>query len=230
MRGVKLTELVKQVKVLCADSIQEGSSIDNDIAVLLDLTQTTLAATNDWASLENKIDVSLAAGDRYANFPALNLARPVVAEYKWNELWSRLEYGIQEDQYNSWDEGEQADPMERWKLIPITDATAVQTFEVWPTPATTAQVRFTGQQALLPFKQGDDLCTVDSLLLVYFTAAERLGLLGRPATQVQAILGKANALAAALRSVEHRENNTFSWTKYSHDEREQRKVVRILSV
>lgn len=228
MQGVKLQTLVKQVKVITGDSIVEGSSIDADLAMLLSLTQESLANTSDWASLETTSDVSFDADSRLGTFPSLNLNRPVLVEYRWNETWERLEYGIGAEQYNAWDVGEAADPVMRWKLLPLADA--VQQFELWPTPATACTVRVTGQRALLPFTVNDDVCTLDGLLLVYYAAADRLMLLDRK-NVAATLLSKANALAASLRAIEHRKDNSFSFTKYDDGcAGDRQKVVPILSV
>ena len=226
-QGLTLAQLVQRVKVLCGDSTQEGSAVNNDIATLLALTQESLANTNDWASLETIEDVTVSAGTRTGTFPSLNLARPIRVEYKWTTLWHPLDFGIGADQYNAWEENEQSDPIERWKLLPLADS--VQSFEVWPTPTTDAVIRFTGQIAVAPFAVDSDVCTVDALLLAYYTAAERMAILGKKESAL--MLGKANALAASLRSVEHRENNVISFTKYSDEPQETRaKFVRILNV
>lgn len=228
-QGYTLADLVQQVKALCGDSTQEGSAINADLRTLLALTQESLANTNDWAGLETTADVVLAAGDRFGVVPALNLARPVRVEYKWNEKWRPLTFGITTDDYNAWDEGETADPVEKWKLLPYEPENEQQQFEVWPSPVTEATIRFTGQKALATFEIDSDFATVDGLLLVYYTAAERLSLLGKKNAPL--MLSKANALAATLRSVEHKDNNVISFTKYCDDQpQERRKFVRILSV
>lgn len=45
-------------------------------------------------------------------------------------------------------------------------------FEVWPVPASSSTVRFTGQDQLLPLVQNTDVCSLDDLLIVYGVASE----------------------------------------------------------
>lgn len=228
MRGVKLGKLVQLVKVICGDSTGEGSAIDSDLKLLLTLTQESLAATNDWASLEIRQDVSLAAGIRVGNLPGFNLTRPVYVEYQWSNTWGPLAYGIGSEQYNVYDVDQVADPVQNWRIIPPTVADETPTFEVWPTPATSATIRFTGQQRVLDFVSDEDVCTVDHLLLVYYAAVDRLALLNKKSSSL--MLAKANALAASLRSVEHRSGNSISFTSYADQAEPRRKTVPILSV
>jgi hypothetical protein len=118
------------------------------------------------------------AGQRYYDFPTdLNLERVERVEFKWDDRWHQLEYGIgrtQLDQYDS-DRDVRSWPIYRWKEAEDNQ------IEVWPVPSLdgsidppTGLLRFTGIRALRPLVQESDRADLDDTLLVLFSAAEIL--------------------------------------------------------
>ena len=199
---VKLLDLRTMLKAECRDSLSVGNSIDNELNVLLAMKQEVLATQFDWASLERIADV--AVDGQYATLPALNYARPVIIETQLSELWQPVEYGITSAQYNF---PQSVAPVRRWKMVAKTDPTAEAQFEVWPIPPVATTVRFTGQQTLLPLKIDEDVCTLDSLMLVLYVAADRLTALKQQ--DAASKLAQANAIAASLKSVQAKASPVF---------------------
>jgi len=218
---VKLLDLRQMLKAECRDSLSVGNSIDNELNVLLATKQEVLATQFDWASLELISDV--AVDGQYATLPALNYARPVLVETQLNELWQPVEYGITSAQYNF---PQSVAPIRRWKMVAKTDPTAAAQVEVWPIPPVAATIRFTGQQALLPLKIDDDVCTLDSLMLVLYVAADRLTALNQK--DAASKLAQANAIAASLKSVMAKAEPVFKTYQSDGDcSRSRRRTVLI---
>jgi hypothetical protein len=163
--------------------------------------QKWLASEYDWPYLEDRFDVAIPAGGRYAAFPtidnlgyttAMNMERPYKAEVFWNNVWSELDYGIGSNEFNYLNSDSHSpmpngpliyqtpqaqDPIQRWRWSyykdPITNA-ATTWFEIWPIPTTSQVVRFTGQRALDTLAADGDTADLDDELLVLSVAADLL--------------------------------------------------------
>lgn len=172
-RGTTLATLVEMVKAEIGYSLTTGVAVAEDtrIKLLLKQQQMDLAALFDWPFLQRTGDVLLAAGDRTATLPTtLDYERPVQVATLDSKIWRPLTFGISPEELTIWnsDDGDTADPIQRWKYSTDT------TFEVWPRPATATTVRFTGQKKLSPLTADSHTADLDDLLLVLFTAAEIL--------------------------------------------------------
>lgn len=230
MQGVKLSTLRRMLKVECGDSLTAGTGIDADLNALLETEQELLATMSDWAMLETRWDVAVAAGARYLNLPNYNQSRPVVVETLWAQHWTEVCYGIDSEQYNRYDSdrGQTGAQIEKWRLVPVTETGAQQTFEVWPLPSIAQTVRFTGQLRMLPLLTDEDVCTLDAQMLVMFAAAKRLALLGKNEAQFK--LAEAQAIASTLRSVSSKKNNVFAVNSWDQDPSKKVKTVAVLSI
>lgn len=228
MRGTKLSDLRQMLKAECGDSLDVGSAIDGELDLCLANKQRFLASQKDWDDLVLRKDVAVVASSRYANLPELNYNRPVHAEVYFNERWVTLDYGVGPEQYNylNPDRGDVMDPIQRWQKIPVTDKSVAATFELWPLPATAQTIRFWGQQALMPLKADDDVCTLDDLLIVLYCAAERLARADQ--RNAQAKLAAANQLAATLQATNSNERLVFGINKVGESKRERRRVPIVL--
>lgn len=151
---------------------------DQQLYRQIDSEQKRLAADYDWPFLNKYGDVSATIGTRNLTFPASSvvLERPLRVERKFNTLWSPIDHGIEDCDYNVFDSdtGRTADPIQKWRLN--SDGS---TFEVWPVPATVQTVRFHGQRpitSLLTASAYDPTKTLDldDILVVLFVAANRL--------------------------------------------------------
>lgn len=153
-----------------------GQSENPALMVLLRRTQETLYNDYDWPHMSGVwFDVSLAAGQRYYDFPAnLDYERAARAAVYWGSVWQAMEYGFDTRHYNQFnsDNNERSDPAMRWRVYDDTQ------FEVWPIPATAGTMRLTGTRALGLFQQASDICSLDGTMVVLVAAAERLA--GKP--------------------------------------------------
>jgi hypothetical protein len=180
---------------------QTGKSLDStstaqdaEINQIISDCQAQLAASYDWPFLRQRWDSALTPGQRFQTMPtayspqggsttatgAINFERPVHVETKWNNIWQEVIYGIDEIpefNYLDSDRGMPLDPAQRWQFSDETQ------YEIWPLPASNAQIRFIGQRqltALGAFTNGvmvwtdTNLCDLDDMLLVYHVAAEYL--------------------------------------------------------
>ncbi|MDE2097288.1 MAG: hypothetical protein KGL39_08605 [Patescibacteria group bacterium] len=173
---------------------------DPVINQLIESEQQALADSFDWAFLQQRWDVYVNPGQRFVPFPTtyapqggsvsatgtIDFNRPFVVQTKWNSVWIPVIYGINEiDEFNylDSDQAQQLDPVQRWQRSDTGQ------FEVWPLPATKAQIRFKQSRALTSLQTGSSvppvwndaaLLDLDDLLVVYrvamgFAATEKKG-------------------------------------------------------
>jgi len=197
-RGTTLANLVQMVKAECGYALTAGvaAAEDTRIKLLLKQQQMWLAAEFDWPFLQRTGDVLLAAADRTATLPTtLDYERPVQVATLDSDVWLPLTFGISPEEITIWnsDEGDTADPIQRWKYATDT------TFEVWPRPASDTTVRFTGQKRLSDLDDDSDTADLDDLLLVLFTSAELLT--GEKQSDAAAKLARAQTRFNTLKAV-----------------------------
>lgn len=177
------------VKAECGKSLDSTSTAqDAEINQTIANIQSWLASAYDWPFLKNRWDSFLTPSSRYQAFPTQNtlgvttapvFERPPIVDVKWNQIWQPVLYGIDEYpefNYLDSDRGQILDPIQRWQFNDETQ------FEVWPLPASTAQLRFIGQRKLTTLLSStnpimwNDSATLDldDLLLTYFVATDYL--------------------------------------------------------
>jgi len=191
MRNVTLAEARQRVKAHLGKSLAVADNAqDAEINQIIYDVQGSLSSTYDWPFLKTRWDATISTGSsgRYTTFPTttslnatanINMERPVDAAVKWNNIWQPVIYGIDEyTEFNFLDSDRNAvlDPIQRWQFSDETK------FEVWPLPASAAQMRFIGQRALTEIRTTpltnpivwDDTKTLDldDLLVIYYSAAE----------------------------------------------------------
>jgi hypothetical protein len=179
-RNVTLGELIDDVRAEAGHSLQSnlGTAMRDVLIKVIQRQQRRLWEDHDWTFLRVERDVAVQAGQRYYDFPSdLNLERVERVEFKWDDRWHRLEYGIgrtQLDQYDS-DRDVRSWPVYRWKEAENNQ------IEVWPVPSLNGDtvnlsglIRFTGIRALRPLVQESDRADLDDTLLVLYSAAEIL--------------------------------------------------------
>lgn len=181
------------VKAETGKSLDSTSTAqDAEINQIISNCQAQLAVSYDWPFLKARWDSFLTPGTRFQTFPttlspqggavgttaSIDFERPPRVETKWNNIWQEVIYGIDEIpefNYLDSDRGVPLDPAQRWQFSDETK------FEIWPIPASSAQVRFIGQRqltALSTYAAGaitwNDaaLCDLDDLLLVFNAAME----------------------------------------------------------
>lgn len=192
MRGVTLGLVRSKVKAETRKSLDVNStSQDGEINQVIENVQQELADAYDWGFLKQRWDSFLNPGQRFAAFPTalapqggapsatatINFQRPFKVEVKWNQIWQPVGYGIDdfpEFNYLDSDRNQVLDPIQRWQY---SDGGQ---FEVWPLPASQAQVRFTQDRQLVSLQTGSTtpptwndsaLLDLDDLLVVYHVAA-----------------------------------------------------------
>ena len=142
------------VKTECQKSLSTSSTAqDAEINQIIADVQSTLCGNRNWPFLKSRWDAYLGPGSRYQTFPStndvglacqINLERPADMLVKWNQIWQPIVYGIDEiPEYNylDSDRNQILDPILRWQFDDE------YSYEVWPEPASNAQVRFVGQRA-----------------------------------------------------------------------------------
>jgi hypothetical protein len=204
-RGTTLADLLVMVKAECGYNLQGvATAQDQELKALLSNMQLWLWSQYQWPFLYTHADVGATAGGRYLNFPAgLSFDYPTEAETKWGDLWYDVAYGIKGEQYEAVDpdRGQFQDPIERWQNYSATQ------FEVWPVPSDAQTLRFWGTATLPDLKVDSDVAALDDLLIVLFTAAEKLGRSKQKDAQNK--LQRAQALFNKLRGA-NRPNTCFT--------------------
>lgn len=188
-RGTTVSSMLAMLKAEIGDFSGINTTRDAELTVLLSNMQQRLVSEHYWPFLERHWDVECAAntqfislptetaGDPEAEMSSINLDQLPVAKVLWNQIYQPVEYGIDEDQYNTFNFalGQQSDPIQRWRLATNpNEPEDPNQFEVWPVPVTVQTIRFTGERAILPLTAPTDTADLDDMLIVLFVAAERL--------------------------------------------------------
>lgn len=188
-RGTTLSTLRSMLKAAIGDNATGNTSRDAELNTLLSNEQRLLASSYDFPFLEHRWDLTCAAGSRFLNLPtatsatgdlgatlSINFDRAVKVMVKFNSVWLPVSYGISDDELTVFDsdEGEAADPIQRWRLATNTsEATYSDMVEIWPLPVTAQTVRFTGQRQLVALTSDSDKCDLDDMLIVYSVAIKK---------------------------------------------------------
>lgn len=172
-RNTPLSTVRDMLKAELAFSLEPNVAVADDkrLGVLIESAQQRIASKWDFPFKETKIDIAMVAGTRFYNLPNVVFERPVVVETKWLTIFLPVDYGIGSTEYNVVHEGDRLDPVQQWQFSSLTQ------FEVWPTPSTAYNVRFTGQAPLSTLRTAgalDDAKTLDldDLLVVYMATYE----------------------------------------------------------
>jgi hypothetical protein len=200
-RGVTLSVLIAQLRAELQQSTAPslGQSYRDTLKRRLQTTQEWLWLEYTWPFLTARSSISLQAGSRYYNFPTnapLEQVREVLVKY--DAKWLPVERGITMDDYSVYDSDDDVrlDPALKWDVL---NTGSVEQMEFWPLPATngTNNVRVISQKPLKAFTSDSDVCTLDSNLLLWFSAADLLAK-SDPKVSNQ-FLGKATRLLNILR-------------------------------
>lgn len=190
-RGQLLSSIRALLKAEIRDVQETNSSLDAEYNYLLASKQQELASQWDWSFLKHDWDLSCTAGTRYFDIPtvdtraqsvSINFDRPLVVSRLFNSYWEPVYYGILPEDYN-WreDTTEPLDPIQKWQIVTNANESAnPDEIEVWPVPATTQTLRFTGQRVVQALSSDSDKADLDHLLLVYAVAADILAMREQP--------------------------------------------------
>lgn len=183
-RGQTLSVLRTYLKGELRDAQETNTPEDATYNYMLSAQQRDFCLQFDWPFLEHRWDLSCTAGTYYFDVPttdirgasvAINFERPVVVERLYGGIYYPVVEGIGAPEYSVLAQGEELDPIQRWRMdTNVNEAANAGEIEVWPTPATTATLRFTGQRVALDLDEDADTADLDDLLLVYWVAAQIL--------------------------------------------------------
>lgn len=208
-------------------SLQSGVAVaqDTELNLLLSNMQKWIWAQYQWPFLYTHEDIAITATTRfYPQLSVVSLDYPTKAETKWGLLWYDVDYGISGEQYEQVDPDRQEtlDPIFRWQLV---TSTSPPTIEVWPVPTSNQTLRFWGTKSLSALASDSDTADLDDLLIVLFTAAEKLSRM--KLRDAEAKLNKAQALFHRLRGAD-RPLMQFPLSGGTEQRRRDQKVVSIV--
>ena len=175
-RGTQLSVILSMVREEARHStnVALGRNSRDALINLIVRTQIMLWEENDWEFLKVDRDVPTAAGQRYYSFPAdLDYERIIHANFKMGSAWMPLTYGIDTEQFASYDSdiGVTATPLRRWRF----HQDGGDQFELWPFPPDATQtVRFRGIKRLAALVADTDRADLDDRLISLWAAAELL--------------------------------------------------------
>jgi hypothetical protein len=175
--GVTLTKLVKDLRAECGHSlaVAQGQASEETLRYLLARQQEELYYGYEWPFLKVDRIINTASGQRFYNYPddiPFDRVTQVWCHTQGVTDWKLLPKGIDPSLFQSYDSeaGVSSWPVQRWDH----DADRMQ-IEFWPIPSeNNGEVRIYGMKPLEPLIASDDVCTLDSTLIVLFTAIEVL--------------------------------------------------------
>jgi len=175
-RNKQLLELVAQLRAETGRSQNVAVGVDEveNLKEVLRRTQEVLYDDYEWPHLRVERSISLAAGQRYYDFPSdLDFDRMIDVKYKYNNVYIQLERGISFDDFSIFDSNadERSSPALKWD---VRNTGSGEQLEIWPIPPATDSVHFFGTKQLGDLIQEADTADLDDRLIVLFAAAEIL--------------------------------------------------------
>lgn len=140
----------------------------------LQRTQAILYDTYDWPFLQIRPYKALSAGQRYYDFPEVDLEQIETVVVYYNGLPHTLMRGIRAEDYSAYDSDldERVDPPLRWDVVHTGTAAQI---EIWPVPASNGmRLQVFGKKALGPLVDDDDRADLDDHLIVLNAAVSLL--------------------------------------------------------
>lgn len=210
LRGVTLGEAITALRHELGEStnVSHGKNTRDRLAYLIEKHQQKLADEYDWPFLRVRHFIRTQKGQRYYDFPAtLPFEKIEAVEYKWNEYYRAVDYGIDASLFNVYDndEGEETDPVLRYDVY-TQGATGTPQIEIWPTPSFNGYfydpddiglvfdetrdltghgfLRVTGIRNINDLVDDSSRLDLDTQLVILFAAAEVLAERGKPNAQV----------------------------------------------
>lgn len=178
-RGALIEELRNEIR----SSTNTSRGLDNlpYLQQLISRYNETITDEWDWPYMnlaKSEAKVTLAAGQRYYDFPA-KLSPEHIGKVWYKQTtdsqWVELCFGIGPEQYseNDSDADDRSDVVSRWDFVTDTDDDFQ--FEVWPMPASnTGSIWFEGRKKPNALTQDSDKADHDNHLIVLRAASEAL--------------------------------------------------------
>lgn len=175
-RGTQFRVLVDMLKAEIGASTLVSVGVDAlpEIKQAIVRTQALLYDEYDWPFLQIRPTKNLEAGERYYDFPTVDLEQIEDVVCYYNGLPHPVMRGIRAEDYAAYDSaaGERVDPVLRWDVqhTGVTDQ-----IEVWPIPASNGmRLQVFGKKALTPLIEDDDRADLDDQLIVLNAAVTLL--------------------------------------------------------
>lgn len=164
-------------------------SINNQ---LLNNQQTFLDNQHSFLRGKTTVDLAATVGTRYYALPSgIDFDRIESPAYtNVGNFRYRLDYGISQDDYNVYrsDQNVSGSPCFRWQLVNVS---SVLKIELWPIPSVAQTITFTGLLPITAMTADSDVCVIDDMALVLFTAVETLARKNSGDTAAKAAKAKA---------------------------------------
>lgn len=177
-RKTQLTSLVAQLRAETnrSQNVNIGVGELDNLKELLRRNQELLYEEHDWPHMEVERSISLAAGQRYYDFPSdLDYERIEEIAFKYAGAYVDLTRGISLKDYSKFDSNaatpERSSPAVKWD---IRHTGTTEQFEIWPIPNEAGTVYLRGIKTLNPLVDETDRAELDDRLIVLFSAAELL--------------------------------------------------------
>lgn len=168
--GTSLTTLQSLLKAEIGNELSVVTAQDTALATMLLVGQRDLADRFDWPHLKKVQNVGVDAVAQYVTLPVeINFDRPVRVAVQVGSGYQQVNYGIDEQEYNSCDyaNGATGSPIQRWQRYDVAQ------FEVWPVGAAAQVIRFVGQKRLADIS-ASQVAQLDDLLVVFYVASQYL--------------------------------------------------------
>jgi hypothetical protein len=202
-RGVTLGKLLNDLRAEARISLNVAHNAQHREAQvhMLQRKQEWFWQDFDWPHMRVERFLETAAGQRFYDMPEdLDIERIQKVEFRADEVYHPLMWGIDAEHYAAWDSelDQRTWPPRRVKI------TEDEQLEIWPISDTDfnpvsleSRIKITGIRNLRPLVAEDDVADIDDRLLVLHCAAEMLAASGAKDAQIK--IDQATALYAKLR-------------------------------
>jgi hypothetical protein len=192
-RGKSLVYLLDQLRSECRLSTNpaQNTQLRDSQVNILQRVQDWLWEDYDWAHLRVDRTIALQAGQRYYDTPEdIQIDKILSIAVRFNSIWTTLCPSITDVDYIVWDSdmGQRGWPVQKWRI------TEDQMIEIWPIPDSNGNqppdllegtLRVRGIKNLSPLVNDDDVCDLDSRLLVLYAASELLTSTNAPDAKIK---------------------------------------------
>lgn len=177
-RGVTLAQMRVDLRAEIGHSLNAAHGTNSEATqnYLLRRTQEALFETFDWPMRKIYRDVNFNAGTQYIDYPTDVIFERINTVWvsttsTSNEHWQPMGYGITPEMLNihSSASGARSWPVSNWQHNPDQDK-----IEIWPLPTKAGTIKIEATLGLAPLVDNTDVCTLDSNMIVLFTAASVL--------------------------------------------------------
>jgi hypothetical protein len=176
--GVQLQELRRQLRAEVGQTLNvaQGVNAQGQYDLVLARQQQELWEAYDWPHLEFHSDLPLSAGQQVYDYPSdmpFDAINKVFVLH--NGQYDPVFYGIDTGHLNDFQNP--GWPVVRWaNAVKINKGVVVPAgqFRVLPQPSQNGTIRFVGQAPCNPLIKDEDICVLDSTVIVLFAAAEIL--------------------------------------------------------